>query len=148
MTDDDRTIDQVARALDPATATIVIAETPEERRFVGEALLLAAGLFLLQQYASGFLDGLGLQEKAKAHGAAARGWLSGLRSGQPSDGDLARQRQAVASVLGDIRPRIASEQAAVNAGEAAVQQYLRSAGATDGQSSHVAKTITANLKKS
>ena len=147
MTDDDRIIDRVVHSLDPTTATIVIAETPDERRFIGEALLLAAGLFLLQEYASGFLDGLGLQEKAKAHGEAARAWLSTLRSGQPSDNEMAHQRQLVGRVLGDIRPRFASEKA-VSTGEAAVQRYLRSAGATEGQSSRVAKNITANLKES
>jgi hypothetical protein len=146
VTDDDPIIDRVALQLDPATATIVVSEIPEERQFIGEALLLAAGLFLLAEYASGFLDGLGLKDEAKAHGAAARAWLAHLHSGQPSDADLARQRQLVGRVLGDIRPRIGSE-AAVSAAEGAVRRYLRSAGAAEGQSAHAARTITDNLKK-
>jgi len=146
MMQTDSNIERIAAELDLATVTVVVAKAADERHFVAESLVIAAALFLLEEYASGVLEGLGLHEKAKSHAKAAQAWLLKVRSKPPSDDELTWQKQYAGTVLRDIAPHLASTDG-ITAGEAAVHSYLRSTGATESQSSHVGKIITNTLKK-
>ena len=48
-------------------ATAVVASDTAERRFISEALLAAAVIFLFKKYTDGFAEGLGVKELGKEH---------------------------------------------------------------------------------
>ena len=126
-------------ALDRTSATLLVSEEPEVRHFIAESLLIAAGLFLLQRYATGFLRGLGLDDLAEQHGRKSRELLKKIRSSGVVTDELELLKAETEKVIGEVRVRDSGDTAeAERQGEAEVRTALVDEGAPIGKASEIA----------
>jgi hypothetical protein len=144
MANVEEVIRRLEYSLDKTTATLVVTDDTEERHFIGEALLIAAALFLLQQYCAGFLEGVGFKDLAKSHGSKAKQFLAKVRSGSLKDEDLEHAKRNAAEAVKDVSEANPTEEGAEQA-ERSVQQFLLESGATSQQAEKVSAEITRTL---
>jgi hypothetical protein len=71
----------LAKQLDKPVATLIVSSDSGTKRFIGEALLAAAALYLLKKYCDKYLEGIGFDEIAKSHGKKTREFIEKLREG-------------------------------------------------------------------
>src|SRR5260370_39437758 len=102
MSDASNAVTQLSGRMDKALATVLVTPSAEDRYFIGEALLGAAVLFVLNRYAVAYLDKLGLKPLAEQHAEATRGFRdrvrakSGTAAGREGqEGPLQQMRAAV-----------------------------------------------------
>jgi hypothetical protein len=77
---------RLAKRLDKPVATLIVSGDSETKRFIGEALLIAAAVYLLQHYCDKYLEGVGFDEMAKSHGKKTKEFIEKLRDGSaPAD---------------------------------------------------------------
>jgi len=125
--------------LDRTTATSLVSEEPEVRHFIAESLLVAAGLFLLQRYATGFLRGLGLDDLAEQHGRKSKELLKNIRSSEPASNELELLKAETESAIDEVRTRDSDHAVeAQRQGEAEVRVALVSEGVATGKASEIA----------
>jgi hypothetical protein len=75
-------------SLDRTTATFLVSDDLEIKHFIAESLVVAAGLFLLEHYAGGFLKGLGFDDIAEQHGRRAKELLKKITSSVSASSEL------------------------------------------------------------
>lgn len=121
----------------PATATSFL-QVSEDRRFVAEALVSAAGLFLLNRYFSGFFKPI--EEMGRRHGEAAVALLRGLAKGAPSQEEVDTSRSAIQEALPKAREEDTAERRAF--AEEEVRRALREHGESDAVAARKAGEIT------
>jgi hypothetical protein len=71
---------RLAKQLDKPTATLIVTGGAGNRLFIGEALLVAAALYLLARYCDKFLEGIGFDELAKSHGKKTREFIEQMHA--------------------------------------------------------------------
>jgi len=81
-------VDSLATRLDKPLATLIVSQDEGTKRFIGEALLAGAALYLLKRYVDKYLEGIGFDEIAKQHGRTTATLLQNLRSGSVGQQDL------------------------------------------------------------
>lgn len=132
--------------LDEATATLLVADDPNDRHFIPLVLLGAAGIFLFELYAESFLEGLGFQDAAKEHGRRARALLSRAKKSLFGERDLDDASRETDATVRRIRDLNDADGKGANAGEAAVAAALRDAGAPKRHSEMVAKKVSTVIR--
>jgi hypothetical protein len=68
MSSHDDLINRLNSRVGKAAATVVAVDEISERHFIAEATLIAVSVFLLNKYADGFAEGLGVKQLGKEHG--------------------------------------------------------------------------------
>jgi hypothetical protein len=128
--------------LGQATATVIVAEHPRDRRFIGETLLAAAALYLLKKYLDGFVDGLGIKKLGEAHGALA------LKTAKDAVEVLQAKEEAVDAALRKYLPSLQEHrdnQQSRKKGEDAVVGFLGERGVPAGQAKQIAEKIHSEM---
>lgn len=125
-------VEKLAARLDKSVATVVVSSDARTKRFIGEALLAGAALYLLKRYADKYLEAVGFDDMAKAHGRQTAALLKQLRGGSvaPQDFDAAKADLLASAALARSKPANASAQSSAQAEVAAV---IIEAGAIHGQ---------------
>jgi hypothetical protein len=90
-------------ALDRTTATFLVSDDPAVKHFIAESLVVAAGLFLLEHYAGGFLRGLGFDDIAEQHGRRAKQLLGKITSSESASAELIELRLNTESAIDEVR---------------------------------------------
>jgi hypothetical protein len=85
---------RLAKQLDKPVATLVVSSDSGVRRFIGEALLAAAALYLLKRYCDKYLEGIGFDEIAKSHAKKTKEFIEKLRGGAVDPETLTASAQA------------------------------------------------------
>jgi hypothetical protein len=93
----------VRKNLDRPLATIIATEHPEDRYFIGEALLTATVLFLLNRYAGAYVDRLGLKPLAESHADKTKSFLQLIRAKTVTPADILAQERLLEEALTAIR---------------------------------------------
>jgi hypothetical protein len=88
--------------LDRTTGTLLVSDDVTVRHFIAESLLIAAGVFLLRTYATGYLRGIGLSELAEEHGRKSRDMLKKIRAGKIEEEDLELMKADTVELCGLI----------------------------------------------
>lgn len=122
------------------TATLLVSPDDEDRHFIGEHLLVAAVLFLVQQYFTGVVKGLGIEDAGEKTGKAIRTGLesvgrrlnAALDSGQVSPAELDEARRELQGVADGLE-RQDVEESSKQEGERRVEAILVEHGAVDEQ---------------
>lgn len=139
---DQKLLEVLGEELGQATATVIVAEHPRDRQFIGETLLVAAALYLLKKYLDGFVDGLGIKKLGEAHGALA------MQAAKDAIALLQAKREAVDAAL---REYFASLQKYRNnaeskkQGEDSVVQFLGERGIPASQANQIAERFHAEI---
>jgi hypothetical protein len=134
-------------ALDRTSATLLVSEETEIRHFIAESLLIAAGLFLLQRYATGFLRGLGLDDLAEQHGNKSRDLLKKIRSSGVEGNELELLKAETGKLIREVRACDSKDSAeAQKQGEAKVRTALVDEGAPAGKASEIAARASLAVK--
>src|SRR3569623_121501 len=107
----------LAAQLDKPTATLIVAEDAETKYFILETALTAAALYLLKRYADKYLEGLGFDAMAKAHGRKTKEFIQKVRCGSATGSDIDEGKQAIATSKSEP-PNPAAQADAVAAVEA------------------------------
>jgi hypothetical protein len=107
----------LAAELDKPTATLVVSQDPQTRRFIGEFLLTAAACYLLKRFADKYLEGLGFDDLAKQHGAKTRQFLETLKSGSITQRAVDGLQCELDLAISSAQTRPKSEQARLAAKE-------------------------------
>ena len=141
MTDIDAIVARLDAQLDNATATIVASDDPEKRHFIGEAILTAVAIYLLNKYADGYLEGLGFIAMAREHGEKTRAWFFKLRKGSVSGEEIKEQKEEMKPILAELMQQPNNIQATANA-ERGIVDLVTSLGAPELEGRKAAKTIT------
>lgn len=111
----------LAAQLDKPTATLIVAEDAETKYFILETALTAAALYLLKRYADKYLEGLGFDAMAEAHGRKTKEFIQKVRSGSATGSDIDEGKQELATAIATIKsepPNPAAQADAVAAVEA------------------------------
>jgi hypothetical protein len=133
-------VEKLAARLDKSVATIVVSHDTRTKRFIGEALLAGAALYLLKRYADKYLEAVGFDDMAKAHGRKTAEFLKHLQGETvtPQDFDAAKADLLASATLARTKPASASAQLSAQAEVAAV---IVEAGAIHGQAREEAAKI-------
>jgi len=110
--------------LDRPTATMIVVEDAAERHFIAESLVTAAALFLLQQYAVGFLRGLGADALAERHGKACHDLFEKIRDRSVDDRDLRDAMVATTDAIAAVKDEKTEHSKGVAASETAAQEIV------------------------
>lgn len=127
--------------MDKALATVLATPSAEDRYFIGEALLGATVLFVLNRYTGAYLDRLGLKPLAEQHAEATLGFLDRIRTKSVTPADSERQEQRLQEALAAIRVQGASGDAERVAEEALARALVES-GAMGAQARDLAREVT------
>jgi hypothetical protein len=137
-------IERARGRIGSTTLTLVVTEEPGEQRFIGEALILAALVYLAKRYVDGFLKGIGFDDMAQQHGAKARQLLDRIRHNQVDQKELESESTELQELLEFISLR-SSEIAGREAGEAAVTDVLLEMGAVQAQAADAGRALTLSI---
>ena len=138
------TTDEALRklALDRTTATALVSGDREIKHFVAESLVVAAGLFLLEHYASGFLKGLGFEDMAEQHGRKAKGLFKTISSSASAGSELIQLRLETENAIDDVRKHDTGNSAiAHDLGEASVRALLVDEGVPAAKAAQIAERV-------
>jgi hypothetical protein len=122
-------------------ATLIVTPDPRERRFIGEALLAGAMVYVLQKYCEGFLKGLGIIDLAESHGKRAAELLRTLRSDQDPQPAIESATADLAASVELVRTRHDAGEARASA-EQELARTLASHGALPEQAREIAAGVT------
>jgi hypothetical protein len=139
---DQKLLDVLGEELGHATATVIVAEHPRDRQFIGEALLAAAALYLLKKYLDGFVDGLGIKKLGEAHGALA------LQTAKDAIALLQAKKEAVDAALREYLPSIQEYRDNAQSrkqGEDAVVRFLGERGIPTSEAKQITEQIRAEI---
>jgi hypothetical protein len=126
--------------VDKASATLLVSNDSDRKRFIAESLLAGAVVYLLTKYCDGFLRGLGYDALAEKHGKKAAELLSELRTGEIIQLHLDDAQRDLGESISIIRDKPGID-AALKQGTDYVMQPLLEAGAVRAQAREVANTI-------
>lgn len=135
---DQKLLETLGDELGQATATVIVAEHPRDRQFVGETLLIAAALYLLKKYLDGFVDGLGVKKLGEAHGALA------LQTAKDAVAAVQSKRQAVDTALREYFASVRQYRDNAQSrkqGEEEVVRFLGDRGVPPGEARQIAEKI-------
>jgi hypothetical protein len=128
-----------ALALDRTTATFLVSDDREVRHFIAESLVVAAGLFLLEHYAGGFLKGLGFEAIAEQHGSKAKDLLKKIKSSVSAGSELIELRLDTEGAIDEVRKHDSGNSAAAQRlGEASVIAVLVEEGVPTAKAAEIA----------
>jgi hypothetical protein len=134
----DNLLDAVGRELGQATTTLILAEHPRDRQFIGEAMLAAAALYLLKKYLDGFVEGLGVKKLGEAHGILA------LKTAKDAIELLQTKKDEVCRALNNYLSSIEAYRDNAKSktqGDKAVTDFLEERGISTGEGKHIAEKI-------
>jgi hypothetical protein len=137
-------MNQVAGKVDRAALTLLVSRDADERRFIGEAIIVGSALYLMQRYCAGVLKGMGFDAMAEEHGRRLARFLERLKMGNVFEGDLENAR-AETDALRDQMVASKPTAPALTNGEREVTHCLEAAGAMPVQAKNVAKVIAEEL---
>lgn len=135
--------DAMARAqnvVDRPLATVIASDDADARHFLLEALFAGAAIFLLEQYAEGFLEGVGFKDAARGHGQRAQRFLQRLRRRDGVDEAVEAEKQVVDDLLREVRAREADDEVKA-AARRLVEEVLLDAGSGRREAADVAVEI-------
>lgn len=104
-------VETLAAQLDKPVATIIVSQDDRTRRFIGEALLITAAVYLLKRYVDKYLEGLGFDDVAKEHGRKTKEFFKRLREGSASPQDIDNARADLDAELTLARSKSLNEDA-------------------------------------
>lgn len=125
-------------ALDKPTATLVISSKSDKLFFIGEALLLAAGVALLHSYLAGLF---GVEQLAENHRKKIQSYWKKIWEGNVSEDDSKEAKELAQATLNMMDETKISEVAKRNA-EIEVEKVLLDEGATRANATSVSIAIT------
>ncbi len=134
-------LEQSKTQVDKASATVLVSDDPRMKRFIGEALLVGAILYLLQQYCSGFFKGLGLDDLGESHGKKARQFIKRIRKSKVTNEYLDPVKKDVEAAIQKARQQDATD-LAVSKAESSVQETLVEAGVVRAQAVDIARGLS------
>ncbi len=133
------------RGMDKAIATVLAAKSPEDRYFLGEALLAGVVLFVLNRYAGTYVDRLGLKSLAEAHADATRDFLKAIKNKKVSEADREKQLALLGEALKEIKARGPSPEAEDDAKKVIIQELV-TAGAIEAQAEATAELMVKAIR--
>ena len=137
----DKVIENVKVRIDKASLTLIMTTEPKTRRFISEALITYAILFLVQQYCAGFLKGIGLEDRAIEDGKRTAEFLRKFKSGQMKGADLEEEKKKTEAAIQDVRSKAITSSAKLEA-KAYVEDTLVEAGAVREQARDVTQALS------
>jgi hypothetical protein len=140
MSDASEAVEHLSGRMDKALATVLASPSAEERYFIGEALLAAAAVFVLNRYAGAYLDKLGLKPLAEQHAEATRGFLDKIRTKTITPADREKQEVQLQQALTAMRAHGVSAEAE-RAAERTLVGVLVDAGAINVQAQDTAHEV-------
>jgi hypothetical protein len=133
-------VERLAAELDKPTATLIVSDSPQTKRFILESLLTAAALYLLKRYADTFLEGLGFDDMAKEHGKKTKEFIESVRSGAATPAYIDQNKQELESTIAFIKSKPSSK-TAHTAALAAVEAEIIESGGVRAQARNVAALV-------
>ncbi len=136
-----RLVDRVSGSLSRPDATLFIA-VQERTYFVGEALLVAAAICAAEQFFSGFLKELGVEDLGAETARRLKNFVLRLAAGPP-DPAVVEEEAVFLDRLETEASRHAADtrKRAVSVGQTAVQDFLIERGATRAQAAEIAGSV-------
>ncbi len=141
MVDAERILAALIPLLDKSTATIITTDDSEKRHFIGETMLIAAGIFLLEHYCAAFLEGVGLHDLGKSHGEKASALLTRVRMGNTSKSEIEEEKNNLPPMINQVVEQSEKDSGKTNA-ERSVEALLVKAGLTARQARETAGAIS------
>jgi hypothetical protein len=135
------TVARLAKRVDKPVATLIVSQDPETKRFIGEALLAAAAIYLLKRYCDKYLEGLGFDDIAKQHGKKTKEFIESLRAGRLQPEQIKAADSEIEETLKLVRDHPANSAAKVSA-EGAVQEAVVEVGGIKAQGREVAASVS------
>ena len=111
MSDAAQATELLSKRLDKALATVVATKSPEDRYFIGEAILAGVVVFVLNRYAGAYVDRLGLKPLAEGHADATLAFLEKVRSKSATAADQEKQEAELQAALTAIKSHGVSSEA-------------------------------------
>ncbi len=142
MTAGQEAAQRVQRNLDKALATTLATQQAEDRYFIGEALLAAITLFLLNRYAGAYVDKLGLKPLAESHAEKTKAYLGRIRAKEIAPSDTVDQEQLLQEAILTVR-KLGRQQNAEEAANQALVLELTQAGALRAQATTTVASVAA-----
>jgi hypothetical protein len=140
-----KAFNEAKNGMDKAIATVLAAKSPEDRYFLGEALLAGVVLFVLNRYAGAYVDRLGLKSLAEAHADATRDFLKAIKDKEVSDADQEKQLALLGEALKEIKARGPSPEAEGEAKKVIIQELVK-AGAIEAQAEATADLMVEAIR--
>jgi geranylgeranyl pyrophosphate synthase len=135
------TVERLAKRVDKPVATLIVSQDSETKRFIGEALLTAAVLYLLKRYCDGYLKGLGFDDMAKRHGEKTKEFIELVRSGNLQPEQISAADPEVEEALKLVRDH-PTNNAAKALAESAVQEAVVEVGGIKAQGREIATAVS------
>jgi hypothetical protein len=137
----DSTVARLAKRVDRPVATLIVSQDAETKRFIGEALLTAAAIYLLKRYCDKYLEGLGFDDMAKQHGKKTREYIESLRDGRLQPEQIKAADPEIEVALNRVREHPANNAAKALA-EGAVQEAVVEVGGVKAQGREIAAVVS------
>jgi hypothetical protein len=129
--------------LDQPLATILIAEKSDKLFFLGEAILISVGLFLLHKYLGGLI-GDTLEKFGKNHKKKLIAYWEKIKAGKANDMDLKEYNHELQRILEELQHKEISKNEIKNA-ENGLIILLIDHGSVKKQAIKVAETLTNSI---
>lgn len=133
---------RLAKRLDKPVATLIVSGDSETKRFIGEALLIAAAVYLLQHYCDKYLEGIGFDDMAKSHGKKTKEFIEKLRDGSTAPDQLTNSAQEDLDEALRIIEQNQPNAAAQSSAELAVEEAVVEAGGLKPQGRETAVLVS------
>ena len=133
---------RLAKRLDKPVATLIVSGDSETKRFIGEALLIAAAVYLLQHYCDKYLEGIGFDEMAKSHGKKTKEFIGKVRDGSTAPDQLTSSAQKDIDDALRIIQQHPPNAAAKSSAELAVEEAVVEAGGLKPQGRETAVLVS------
>ena len=148
----DPLVDRLKDSIGPAAATSV-AEDDGARRFLPELTFTAVAIYLAMKYIDGFIDGIGLPDLGKRHGASVKRSLGELLdivrhadvvTREDTATKLGNEAEKLSTLRAELLPH-AAETTARQAGEKDVQETLEERGLPANAARRIAHGVDAAI---
>lgn len=135
----DKIIDSLKEsALDKPTATLLISADSDKRFFIGEAMLIAAGVALLHSYLSGLL---GTGKLGEHHQKVIKEFWAKITSGKVSREEIDASKALAEERLQSVAEESVTEQSKRDA-ERRIEEILIKEGSTAANAKNLSTAIT------
>ena len=142
-------IDRTKQHLSKESLTILVADDSTTRRFIPEALIVAAILYIIHIYCDGFLKST-IGHMGEEHGKKVHQWVQDftrkLRSDTVTKVDIDTAKEVVEAEVRQVQASLFGE-AAQRAAESAVEKELYAAGAVREQAHDEAQKLSMIIQK-